>query len=170
MNWQGKCLSLCFHFNVLYGCQISTKKRLKITGRQADPPENCHLTVIKLPKTWHFFKKFLTIFWQSNGNFPEGQVTTYFDKTKFISNLVFISAFPSFICNKTKHHDFMTNTLGQIRTRSDGENSSRKDYQKAVDIDSLVKLISILHKIHIFAHLLFKGPRNLSNKLIPISI
>ena len=33
----------------------------------SDPPENIHFTVKKLPK-------FLAIFWQSNGNFPEGQV------------------------------------------------------------------------------------------------
>ena len=72
-----------------------------------DPSENCHLTVKKLLKTWHFFQKncqkfsffskklpmaifwkkmkifciffgknvkFLANFWQSNGNFPEGQV------------------------------------------------------------------------------------------------
>ena len=63
-----------------------------------DPPENCHLTVKKLPKFSFFSKKlpmaiflkkmkifgnffrknvkFLAIFWQSNGNFPEGQVTS----------------------------------------------------------------------------------------------
>ena len=56
-----------------------------------DPPENCHLTVKKLTKTWHFFQKncqklsffqkyvkVLAIFWHSNGNFPEGQVHTLF--------------------------------------------------------------------------------------------
>jgi len=58
-------------------------------GVASDPPENCHLTVKKLPKTWHFSKKivkncyffqinchcqfwkkspFLAIFWHSNGN------------------------------------------------------------------------------------------------------
>ena len=47
-----------------------------------DPPENCHLNVKKLPKTW-FFKcqkyiflkmlSFLAIFWNSNGNFPFGR-------------------------------------------------------------------------------------------------
>ena len=66
----------------------------------SDPPENCHLTVKKLPKTWHLKKltnfstklpmailkkwQFLSIFlkkcqvysnfWQSNDNFPEGQI------------------------------------------------------------------------------------------------
>ena len=32
----------------------------------ADPSENCHLTVKKLPKTWHLKKKgnFLTVEWQ----------------------------------------------------------------------------------------------------------
>ena len=57
-----------------------------------DPPENCHLTVQKIAKNvtllaiflkkmkifGNFFwksVKFLPIFWQSNGNFPEGQVT-----------------------------------------------------------------------------------------------
>ena len=76
----------------------STKKKEKICNIQPDPPENCHLTVKKLPKTWHFFKKiakifhffqkncqwkffskklkFLAIFWHSNGNFPEGQLLT----------------------------------------------------------------------------------------------
>ena len=56
---------------------------------KADPPENWHLTVKKLPKTWHFFQKNwqkfsffskklpLAIFWQSNGNFPEGQVRSH---------------------------------------------------------------------------------------------
>ena len=53
-----------------------------------DPPKNCHLTVKKLPKTWHFFKKNcpkfsffstklpLAILLRVNGNFPEGQVFT----------------------------------------------------------------------------------------------
>ena len=43
----------------------------------SDPPENCHLTVKKLPKTWHFFKNNCQKFsFFSNGNFPEGQVIT----------------------------------------------------------------------------------------------
>ena len=63
-------------------------------GTVAEPPENCHLNVKKLQKkqknlTFFFLKKktifvnlfeknvkFLAIFWQSNGNFPEGQVHT----------------------------------------------------------------------------------------------
>ena len=67
-----------------------------VCGWCPDPPENCHLTVKKLPKAWHFFQKncqkfsffsmaiflkkmssFWQIFWQSNGNFPEGQVWTF---------------------------------------------------------------------------------------------
>ena len=28
-----------------------------VRGFEPDPPENCHLNVKKLPKTWHFFKK-----------------------------------------------------------------------------------------------------------------
>ena len=80
-----------------------------ISRTQPDPPENCHLTVKKLPKSWHIFQKncpkfsfffkkiaignffekmkifgyflkknvkFLAIFWQSNGNFPKGQLTS----------------------------------------------------------------------------------------------
>ena len=73
----------------------------------SDPPENCHLTVKKLAKTWLFFNcqkfpffskklpmaillkndnfcqffwknvKFLAIFWQSNGNFPEGHLGSH---------------------------------------------------------------------------------------------
>ena len=70
------------------------KKNFWLSGKL---PFDCQ----KLPKTWHFFKnkltkivgnfvekndnfcqffgkniKFLSIFWQSNGNFPEGQIST----------------------------------------------------------------------------------------------
>ena len=42
---------------------------------QSDPPENCHLTVKKLPKTWHFFKCQKLSF--SPQNLPlEGQIRT----------------------------------------------------------------------------------------------
>ena len=59
---------------------------------EPDPPENCQLTVKKLPKTWHFFQKIFIFsiklpmenfekkcqvfvnFWHSNVNFPEGQL------------------------------------------------------------------------------------------------
>ena len=41
-------------------------KRLIATGLRADLPENFHLNVKKLPKTWHFFKKehFGHFFWK----------------------------------------------------------------------------------------------------------
>ena len=50
----------------------------------SDPPENCHLTIKKLPKSsflifGNFFGKnvkFLAILRHSNGNFPEGQLET----------------------------------------------------------------------------------------------
>ena len=88
---------------------LSTNSKIKMPREQttcmyvSDPPENYHLTVKILPKTWHlkikltkifiFFNKialaillkndnfcqlkkvkFLAIFWHSNGNFPEGHV------------------------------------------------------------------------------------------------
>ena len=34
-----------------------------------DPPENCHLTVKKFPKTWHFFQQ--NCHWQSAFNFSD---------------------------------------------------------------------------------------------------
>ena len=52
---------------------------------EADPPENCHLNVKKLPKIvisskicrWQFKKRqFLATFWHSIGSFPEGQLLT----------------------------------------------------------------------------------------------
>ena len=43
-------------------------------GLPSDPPENCHLNVKKLPKTWHFFQKN----WQKLSFFPP--TSTYPEK------------------------------------------------------------------------------------------
>ena len=40
----------------------SSRSRTATSVWPSDPPEDCHLTVKKLPKTWHFFKKNATNF------------------------------------------------------------------------------------------------------------
>ena len=83
-NQQGNCVKYCWCrvFIMLYWCvyfhlrtwtkfihmylNLSINKYLSTNICQKmsvlkvywhDPPKNCHLTVKKLPKTWHFFKK-----------------------------------------------------------------------------------------------------------------
>ena len=41
-----------------------------------DHHENCHLNVKNCQKLDIFLNKFLAIFWHSNGNFPEGQLSS----------------------------------------------------------------------------------------------
>jgi len=54
-----------------------------MTGYRADPPENCHLTIKKLPKTWYFFPPKMTnffIFFQKNCHWH-----FFWKKLKFLS-------------------------------------------------------------------------------------
>ena len=49
---------------------FATEVNLYNTWYAPDPPENCHLTVKKLPKTWHFFQK--NCHWQKFGRQRKG--------------------------------------------------------------------------------------------------
>ena len=96
-------------FLTLHGCVLlpTAIQALQIwtqVGIGADPQENCHLNVKKLPKTWHLKKKcqkiqnvgnffgknvnFLAFFWQSNGNFPEGQIISNHAYTTVVNQWV----------------------------------------------------------------------------------
>ena len=81
-------------------CSISMRHPRRVLGQPInvtwgryhdDPPENCHLNVKKLPKTWHFFFKKLPknviIFCQniSNGDFLEKNMTYYCNFLKKMS-------------------------------------------------------------------------------------
>ena len=70
ISWEGNCMGCILsprnhRPNLLPGwwrqhrdCDISALSvYFKEVPGGSDPPKNCHLTVKKLPKTWHFFKK-----------------------------------------------------------------------------------------------------------------
>ena len=70
-------------------CAATWTERATIAYR-ADPPENCYLTVKKLPKTWHFFKKLPKIFFffQKNCHLHFFEIG-FFLKTSFWQFLIF---------------------------------------------------------------------------------
>ena len=89
-NIQNLNCYLMFSSWVIFNCTVNTKRA---SWCQADPPQNCHLNVKKLPKTCLFFKlPKIIIFFKTiaNGNFCEKMIIfgKFFFKCQVFGNFL----------------------------------------------------------------------------------